>query len=272
MTWPARTSSASAACRRRGLALRPVHRQAGRHHRRARATSSSPRQSGCSTARSASTCSPAPPRSRSSPTTPPTPMIVAADLVGQAEHGHEKPGLAHRDSTPLAESVMARVPELIAPCRRPRATRRAPPGATMARSSVCDTREESGRGLRPLRAASISRCMRRPRLVAREPHQLRLAVPRRGDHGRLRRQGVAARTTSCRPRVRRATPAGSRCTSSSRPLTWQRMTREACREIGAVTARISRLEGMEAHARTADAPCASTSRSEGSTSATPVEA
>ena len=35
-------------------------------------------------------------------------------------------------------------------------------------------------------------------------------------------------------------------------LTWQRMTRDAAREIGQVTARISRLEGMEAHARTAD--------------------
>ena len=36
-------------------------------------------------------------------------------------------------------------------------------------------------------------------------------------------------------------------------LTWQRMTREANRELAQVTARISRLEGMEAHARTADA-------------------
>ena len=35
-------------------------------------------------------------------------------------------------------------------------------------------------------------------------------------------------------------------------LTWQRMSRQATREIGQVTARISRLEGMEAHARTAD--------------------
>jgi sulfopropanediol 3-dehydrogenase len=30
------------------------------------------------------------------------------------------------------------------------------------------------------------------------------------------------------------------------------MTRDATRQIAAVTARISRLEGMEAHARTAD--------------------
>jgi sulfopropanediol 3-dehydrogenase len=35
-------------------------------------------------------------------------------------------------------------------------------------------------------------------------------------------------------------------------LTWQQMTPAATRELGPVTARISRLEGMEAHARTAD--------------------
>jgi sulfopropanediol 3-dehydrogenase len=35
-------------------------------------------------------------------------------------------------------------------------------------------------------------------------------------------------------------------------VTWQRMTREGSRDIAQVTARISRLEGMEAHARTAD--------------------
>ncbi|MCY1384717.1 Sulfopropanediol 3-dehydrogenase [compost metagenome] len=35
-------------------------------------------------------------------------------------------------------------------------------------------------------------------------------------------------------------------------VTWQRMTRQASRDTAQVTARISRLEGMEAHARTAD--------------------
>jgi sulfopropanediol 3-dehydrogenase len=35
-------------------------------------------------------------------------------------------------------------------------------------------------------------------------------------------------------------------------VTWQRMTRDANRDVAQVTARISRLEGMEAHARTAD--------------------
>lgn len=35
-------------------------------------------------------------------------------------------------------------------------------------------------------------------------------------------------------------------------LTWQRMTRESNREVGAACARISRLEGMEGHARAGD--------------------
>ena len=37
-----------------------------------------------------------------------------------------------------------------------------------------------------------------------------------------------------------------------KPLTWQRADREACKALAPATARISRLEGMEAHARTAD--------------------
>ena len=35
-------------------------------------------------------------------------------------------------------------------------------------------------------------------------------------------------------------------------VTYQRMRREANRDVAAVTARISRIEGMEAHARTGD--------------------
>ncbi len=37
-----------------------------------------------------------------------------------------------------------------------------------------------------------------------------------------------------------------------KPLTWQRVSREANRELGPIVARISRHEGMEAHARTAE--------------------
>ena len=36
-------------------------------------------------------------------------------------------------------------------------------------------------------------------------------------------------------------------------VTWQRATREGARPVAEATARISRLEGMEGHARSADA-------------------
>ena len=35
-------------------------------------------------------------------------------------------------------------------------------------------------------------------------------------------------------------------------VTWQRTTQEASKEVAIATARISRLEGMEGHARAAD--------------------
>jgi len=37
-----------------------------------------------------------------------------------------------------------------------------------------------------------------------------------------------------------------------KPLSWQRMTRDGMRDVALATARISRAEGMEAHARSAD--------------------
>jgi len=37
-----------------------------------------------------------------------------------------------------------------------------------------------------------------------------------------------------------------------KPRTWQCMNRDACKLLAPVSARISRLEGMEAHARTSD--------------------
>ena len=41
------------------------------------------------------------------------PAIVASDLVGQAEHGHESPAWLFTTSKSLAEKVMERVPVLI---------------------------------------------------------------------------------------------------------------------------------------------------------------
>ena len=70
------------------------------------------------------------------------PAIVASDLVGQAEHGHESPAWLFTTSEALAKDVMQRVPALI---------EQLPPTARDAAGAawrdygeviVCDTREE----------------------------------------------------------------------------------------------------------------------------------
>src|SRR3712207_4326167 len=71
------------------------------------------------------------------------PEIVAADLVGQAEHGHESPAWFVALDRALAERVMARVPELIAAL--PPTARDAAEAAwrDYGEVAVCDTREEA---------------------------------------------------------------------------------------------------------------------------------
>ena len=116
--------------------------------------------------------------------------IVASDLVGQAEHGHESPAWLFTTSRALAEDVMRRVPPLIDAL---------PPTARDAAGAawrdygeviVCDIARRRRRGVRPPCARASRGARARPRLVARAPHVLRLALPRRGNDGRVRRQGV----------------------------------------------------------------------------------
>ena len=86
--------------------------------------------------------------------------------------------------------------------------------------------------------------------MAREAEQLRLAVPRPGNHRGLWRQGDRATG----PNHILPTKAAGRYSAGLsvhkflKPLSWQKMTRD----VALATARISRAEGMEAHARSAD--------------------
>ena len=70
------------------------------------------------------------------------PDLVATDLVGQAEHGHESPAWLFTTSRPLAEHVMARVPVLVDALP---ATARDAAGAAWrdyGEVILCDSREE----------------------------------------------------------------------------------------------------------------------------------
>lgn len=179
------------------------------------------------------------------------PAIVASDLVGQAEHGHESPAWLFTSSRSLAEEVMRRVPQLID---------RLPPTARDAAGSawrdygeviLCDTREE---------LVDISDHYASEHL---EVHATDLDwwLQHLTCYGSLflgEETTVAYGDKASGPNHVLPTKGAARYSGGLsvhkflKTFTWQKMTREAARDIGLATARISRLEGMEAHARTAD--------------------
>ena len=177
--------------------------------------------------------------------------IVASDLVGQAEHGHESPAWLFTTHRALAEAVMKRVPELIA--KLPPTARDAAGCAWRDYGEVvlCDTRDE---------VAAVSDRYASEHLEV-HAHDLDWWLARLSCYGSLflgEETTVAFGDKASGPNHVLPTKGAARYSGGlsvhkfMKTLTWQRMTRDAARDIGEVTARISRLEGMEAHARTAD--------------------
>jgi len=179
------------------------------------------------------------------------PMMVATDLVGQAEHGHESPAWLFTDSPKLAERVIGLVPELIEAL---------PPTARDAAGAawrdygeviVCDTREEVAR-------VSDLHASEHLEVHARDLDWWLANLTNYGSLFLGEETTVAFGDKASGPNHILPTKGAARYSGGLsvhkfvKTLTWQRMTRDANRQIGQVTARISRLEGMEAHARTAD--------------------
>ena len=179
------------------------------------------------------------------------PAIVASDLVGQAEHGHESPAWLFTTSRALAEDVMARMPALIDAL---------PPTARDAAGAawrdygevfVCDTREE-------VAALSDRYASEHLEVHARDLDWWLSTLTCYGSLFLGEETTVAYGDKASGPNHVLPTKGAARYSGGlsvhkfMKTLTWQRMTREGARDIGEVTARISRLEGMEGHARTAD--------------------
>ncbi len=179
------------------------------------------------------------------------PAIVASDLVGQAEHGHESPAWLFTDSKALAEDVMKRVPLLIEAL--PPTARDAAGAAWRDYGEVilCETREEM---------AEVSDRYASEHLEV-QAADLDWWLGRLTNYGSLflgeeatvAHGDKASGTNHVLPTKGAARYSGGLSVHKfMKTLTWQRMTREGARDISEVTARISRLEGMEGHARTAD--------------------
>jgi sulfopropanediol 3-dehydrogenase len=179
------------------------------------------------------------------------PAIVASDLVGQAEHGHESPAWLFTTSETLARKVMTLVPELIG---------RLPPTARDAAGAawrdygeviVCKKRED-------VVAISDRYASEHLEVHARDLDWWLANLTCYGSLFLGEETTVAFGDKTSGPNHILPTKGAARYSGGlsvhkfMKTLTWQRMSRESARQIAQVTARLSRLEGMEAHARTAD--------------------
>jgi len=179
------------------------------------------------------------------------PLIVASDLVGQAEHGHESPAWLMTTSRKLAEEVMRLVPGLIE--KLPPTARDAAGAAWRDYGEVllCENREDMAQ-------ASDRYAPEHLEVHARDLDWWLATLTCYGSLFLGEETTVAFGDKASGPNHILPTKGAARYSGGLsvhkfiKTVTWQRMTREANRDIAQVTARISRLEGMEAHARTAD--------------------
>jgi sulfopropanediol 3-dehydrogenase len=179
------------------------------------------------------------------------PRMVATDLVGQAEHGHESPAWLFATSRSVAEAVLRHVPPLIAAL--PPTARDAAGAAWRDYGEVvlCSTREEAAR-------TSDRYASEHLEVHARDLDWWLANLTCYGSLFLGEETTVAYGDKTSGPNHILPTKGAARYSGGLsvhkfiKTVTWQRMTRDANRDVAQVTARISRLEGMEAHARTAD--------------------
>ncbi len=179
------------------------------------------------------------------------PELVAADLVGQAEHGYNSPVWLVTTNRALADKVMARDPALIAALPELNAQNAHAAWADYAEVMLCDTAEEM---------AQVADTYA-PEHLHVQAADLDWWLGRLQSYGSLflgEETTVAYGDKCSGPNHVLPTSGAGRYTGGlsvhkfMKTVTWQRATREASRDLALATARISRMEGMEGHARTAD--------------------
>ena len=179
------------------------------------------------------------------------PEVVAADLVGQAEHGYNSPVWLVTDDRALAEKVLELVPQLIDDLPEVNSNNAKAAWADYAEVILCDDREEmaaTADDYAPehltVQAAEIDWWLARLKcygsLFLGEETTVAFGDKASGTNHVLPTSGAARYT------------GGLSVHKYMKIVTWQRATREGSKSIAEATARISRLEGMEGHARTAD--------------------
>jgi sulfopropanediol 3-dehydrogenase len=179
------------------------------------------------------------------------PEIVAADLAGQAEHGPDSPVWLYTTSRALGEKVIAIMPRVIAALPEP------------ARSSATAAWRDYGEVVYAPTREEICEISDRyaPEHLQVLASDLDWWLQRLTNYGSLflgEETTVAYGDKCAGPNHILPTRGAARYSGGLsvgkfiKTVTYQRLNRAASREVGQVAARISRLEGMEGHARTGD--------------------
>ena len=172
------------------------------------------------------------------------PMIVAVDLVGQAEHGYNSPVWLVTDDQALAEKVMELVPGLIEDLPDTNRENAFAAWRDYAEVILCDNREEMAKtsdDYAPehltVQAADLDWWLENlscyGSLFLGEETTVAFGDKASGTNHVLPTSGAANYT------------GGLSVHKYMKIVTWQRATREGARPIAEATARISRLEGMD---------------------------
>ena len=179
------------------------------------------------------------------------PEIVASDLVGQAEHGYNSPVWLVTNSDQLAQNVLDLVPKLIDTLPEINRENATAAWRDYAEIIVCENFEEMAKT-----ADEYA-----PEHLTVQAKNLDWWLDRLKCYGSLflgEETTVAFGDKSSGPNHVLPTSGASKYTGGLsvhkffKVVTWQRATRSGSKSIAIPTARISRLEGMEGHARTAD--------------------
>jgi sulfopropanediol 3-dehydrogenase len=179
------------------------------------------------------------------------PAIVACDLVGQAEHGPTSPVWLIALDRALAEEVIERVPALIDDLPAPNQQSARAAWRDYAEVVLCDTRDEAVQ-------ISDGYAPEHLQVQCRDPAWWLRRLRHYGSLFLGEECTVAFGDKVAGPNHILPTKQAGRYTGGLwvgkflKTLTWQRMTRDANRRVAPACARISRLEGMEGHARSAD--------------------
>ncbi|UCE54856.1 MAG: histidinol dehydrogenase [Desulfobacterales bacterium] len=177
------------------------------------------------------------------------PYMVAIDLMSQAEHGYDSPVWLVTDSKELAETVMNEMPKVIADLPEPKVAKAS--WRDYGEVVLCSTREE-------MLEVSNDYAAEHVQVIVEDldwwlDNLSKYGSLFLGEECTVPYGDKTTGTNHILPTNKAARYSGGLSVGKFiKVVTYQRMTRQASKRIGEVASRISRLEGMEGHARAAD--------------------